>query len=71
MLLKRFSVTELIFLALLVLIIVAMLVTALVVGLHPPDTSEPTAPYEMESITPEAEAQGRTFSMKGLAYDSV
>jgi uncharacterized SAM-binding protein YcdF (DUF218 family) len=71
MLLKRFSLTELLFIALLVLIIVAMLVTALVVGLQPPDTSEPLTPYNLQQMTPEGEPQGRFFPMRVPTYDSV
>ena len=71
MLLKRFSLTEILFLALLVLIIVAMLVTALVVGLRPPESSEPSEPYELQQMTPDSESQGESSLMRLPTYDPV
>ena len=71
MLLKRFSLTEILFLALLVLIIVAMLATALYVGLQPPETSEPLEPYDLQPATPDSGSLGGSFLVRVPAYDSA
>jgi hypothetical protein len=71
MLLKRFSLTEILFLALLVLIIVAMLATALWVGLQRPESSEPDQPYELQQMTPDSESLGESSLMGVTTYDPV